>query len=100
MKFIAKFRYSGAMMTTNEVTRFLAAGYGVAETFDTSAGAVYAKRGRWNDNGQNTMDTAIYLMPNNLELGVYINSGPGSGVNQASYNDGIQQQIINSAVAS
>jgi len=62
--------------------------------------AVYAKRGRWNDNGQNTMDTAIYLMPNNLELGVYINSGPGSGVNQASYNDGIQQQIINSAVAS
>ena len=48
----------------------------------------------------NTLDTAIYLMPDDLELGVFINSGPGSGPTQRSYNATIAQLIIDSAEAS
>ena len=99
MRVVARFRHGGVMMTSGQAQRLLASRYGVAEIFDTNAGAVYAKRGRYNDGGSNTLDTAIYIMPDALELGVFINSGPGSGPNQASHNDGIQQLIINSAEA-
>ena len=39
-------------------------------------------------------------MPDEMELGIFINSGPGSGVAQPSYNDTIAQLIVASAEAS
>jgi hypothetical protein len=39
------------------------------------------------------MDTVMYLMPNNTELAVYINSGPGNGPTQATYLARIPQLI-------
>ena len=69
--------------------------YGFDEFAATKAGTIYAKRGRFND-GRNTLDTAIYFIPGNFELGVFINSGPGVGVDQASYNDDIMQLIVDS----
>jgi Beta-lactamase len=100
MRVVAKFRHSGSMMTTGQAQELLASQFGIDEIYDCNAGAIYAKRGRFNDGGANTLDTAIYLMPDDLELGVFINSGPGSGPTQPSYNDTIAQLIIDSAEAS
>jgi CubicO group peptidase (beta-lactamase class C family) len=97
MRVVAEFRHGGTLMTAGQAQQLLADRYGVNEIFDTNAGAVYAKRGRYNDGGVNTLDTAVYMMPDRLELGVFINSGPASGPAQASYNDAIQQHIIDSA---
>jgi hypothetical protein len=100
MRTVSEFRRGGSMMTTGQAQRLLVNGYGLDPFVETNAGAVYLKRGRFNDNGNNTLDTAIYIMPDGLELGVFINSGPGSGPTQASYNDTIAQLISDSAEAS
>lgn len=100
MKVMAEFRYRGTIMSRRKAQVLQQNLYGFDEFSATSAGTIYAKRGRFNDGGSNTLDTAIYLIPGNFELGVFINSGPGTGVNQASYNDDIMQMIADSVEAS
>ena len=43
----------------------------------TNAGPVYTKGGRLFATGQ-TMDSAIYLMPNDVEFAIFVNSGSGT----------------------
>jgi hypothetical protein len=96
MKVMGEFRNSGRIMSRRKAQQLQQHLYGFDESRPTNAGTIYAKRGRFNDNGSNTLDTAIYFIPGNFELGVFINSGPGVGPNQPSYNDDILQDIVDS----
>ena len=59
----------------------------------TNAGPVYTKRGNWI-SGANELETGLWFIPDDIELGVFINSRrPVSG----SYNDAIGPQIAASA---
>lgn len=95
MQAIAEFRHRGTIMSRRKAQLVQQNLYGFDTFAATNAGTIYAKRGRYTD-GANTLDTAIYCIPGNFELGVFINSGPGTGVNQPSYNDDIIQLIVDS----
>jgi Beta-lactamase len=100
MKVMAEFRHGGTIMSRRKAQLVQQNLYGFYDYWATNAGTVYAKRGRYNDGGANTLDTAIYFIPGNFELGVFINSGPGTGVNQPSYNDDIMRLIVDSVESS
>ena len=95
-RLLSEFRRGGSMMSPSRAEQLLTNLYGLDGADDTNAGPVYRKNGRYNDNGVNTMDTAIYLLPKGVELAIYVNSGPGSGPNQATYLAPIPQIIRNS----
>jgi hypothetical protein len=42
------------------------------------------------------MDSAIYLMPNDIEFVIFVNSGPGTTPTAPSYLDGIPDLIRDS----
>ena len=92
----SEFRRGGSMMSPRQAKQLLSNLYGLDGMDDTSAGPVYRKNGRYNDGGNKTMDTAIYLMPKGVELAIFVNSGPGSGPAQATYLARIPQIIRDS----
>ena len=94
MKVMAEFRYGGRIMSRRKAQMVQQHLYGFDEFQSTDAGTIYAKRGRFTNAG-NTLDTAIYFIPGNLELGVFINSDPGTGPND-SYNADILGLIADS----
>ena len=69
------FRRKGSILTNGQAQRMLVRRYGLDAIDETKAGAVYRKNGRFQ-NGTKGMDTAIYLMPDDLELAIFVNSLP------------------------
>ena len=61
----------------------------------TNAGPVYRKGGRVFAPDQ-MMDSAIYLMPNDIEFAIFVNSGKGTTVTAPSYLDDIPKLIQDS----
>lgn len=93
MKTAAAFRYGGSMMSPTRANDLMTAQYGLNEMVTTNAGPVYTKRGNWI-SGANELETGLWFIPDDIELGVFINSRrPVSG----SYNDAIGPQIAASA---
>ena len=62
----------------------------------TNAGPTYRKGGRTLFPTGQTMDSAIYLMPNDIEFAIFVNSGPGTTPTAPSYLDGIANLIQDS----
>ena len=52
--------------------------YGLDQPIDTGAGTVYTKGGRWGAASR-VHDSAIFMMPGDVELAVFINSWDGTG---------------------
>ena len=92
-RLLHEFRRGGSIMSPRQAERLMSNLYGLDGAEDMTVGPVYRKNGRYNDGGTHTMDTVIYLMPNNTELAIYINSGPGNGPTQATYLARIPQLI-------
>jgi hypothetical protein len=64
MRVIAGFRHGSTMMTPGQAQQALADRYRLDHPIvDTSAGAIYVKRGRYNDGGSNTLDVGVTSCP-------------------------------------
>ena len=94
-RLLGEFRRGGSIMAPWRAERLLSHRYGLDPEIATKAGPVYRKGGRWFSAGE-TMDSAIYLMPNDLEFTIFVNSGPGTTPTAPSYLDGIPGAIQDS----
>jgi hypothetical protein len=72
-----KFR-AGAMMPAWQAEQLLSNMYGLDQPFSTNAGPVYRKGGR-KLSGSRGMDSAIYLMPDQVDFAIFVNSWDGTG---------------------
>jgi CubicO group peptidase (beta-lactamase class C family) len=68
---------TGAMMARWRAQRLLTNMYGLDQPLTTRAGQVYYKGGR-KLNGAQGMDSAIYLMPGQVDFAVFVNSWDGT----------------------
>ena len=68
---------AGAMMPKPQAHELLSNMYGLDRPLATSAGTVYRKGGR-KLSGMQGMDSAIYLMPGDMQLAVHVNSWDGT----------------------
>lgn len=68
---------TGAMMSTWRAEQLLANMYGLDQPLTTNAGQVYYKGGR-KLNGPRGMDSAIYLMPGDVDFAIFVNSWDGT----------------------
>jgi CubicO group peptidase (beta-lactamase class C family) len=68
---------AGAMMEKARAQQVLSNGYGLDLALTTSAGQVYTKGGR-KLKGSQGMDSAIYLMPGDVDFAIYVNSWDGT----------------------
>jgi CubicO group peptidase (beta-lactamase class C family) len=68
---------AGAMMEKWRAQQVLSNRYGLDLRLTTSAGQVYAKGGR-KLAGSQGMDSAIYLMPGDVDFAIYVNSWDGT----------------------
>jgi CubicO group peptidase (beta-lactamase class C family) len=93
---LGEFRRGGAIMGTKRARNMLARLYGIDEAIATNAGPVYRKNGRWGAGSQ-VHDSAIYLMPGDAELAIFVNSVPAGMPPVPSYLNPIGQLIVDSA---
>jgi hypothetical protein len=95
-RLLGEFRRGGSIMSPWRAERLLSNSYGLAQyAIATNAGPVYTKGGRLFAAGQ-TMDSAIFLMPNDIEFAIFVNSGPGNMANAPGYLDDIPKLIQDS----
>jgi hypothetical protein len=67
IKLLGEFRHGGSIMAPWRAERLLSNLYGLdSPEIATKAGPVYRKGGRWFSATGQTMDSAIYLMPNGM----------------------------------
>ncbi len=71
-------RRGKSILSQKEFGRVLASLYGLDAAETTDAGLVYRKGGRTLFGTNQGMDSAIYIMPNDLELAIFVNSVPPS----------------------
>ena len=92
-RLLGEFRRGGSIIAPWRAEQLLSNLYGLDPTPEvkTNAGPVYHKGGRLVFTGQ-TMDSAIYLMPNDIEFAIFVNSAPGA----PSYLDSIPKLIQDS----
>ena len=95
-RLLDEFRRGGSILSPWWAERLLSNFYGLdPPEIATNAGPVYTKGGRLFATGQ-TMDSAIYLMPNNVEFAIFVNSGPGTADTAPSYLNDIPKLIQDS----
>ena len=95
-RLFGEFRRGGSIMLPWRAERLLSNLYGLDDpAIATNAGPVYRKGGR-TVLGKQTMDSAIYLMPNDVEFAIFVNSGPGTTPTAPSYLEPIPDLIQNS----
>jgi len=95
-RLLGEFRRGGSIMSPWWAERLLSNAYGLAQyPIATSAGPVYTKGGRLFALGQ-TMDSAIFLMPNDIEFAIFVNSGKGTTETAPGYLDDIPKLIQDS----
>jgi beta-lactamase family protein len=96
-RLLSEFRRGGSIMSPWRAERLLSNLYGLGPPeIATDAGPVYRKGGRLVSPTGQTMDSAIYLMPNDIEFAIYVNSGPGTTADAPSYLDPIPGLIQDS----
>jgi hypothetical protein len=76
VRLLGAFR-AGSMMPRRRGRELLSNMYGLDGPLSTRAGAVYYKGGRKLSNGRG-MDSAIYLMPREVDFAVFVNSWDGT----------------------
>jgi hypothetical protein len=93
-RLLSEFRRGGSMMSPWRAEQLVSNFYGLdPPEIATDAGPVYRKGGRVVSPTGQTMDSAIYLMPNNVEFAIFVNSGPGTTADAPSYLDSIPKLI-------
>ena len=70
-------RRGGSIMASSRAREMLARMYGLDQPIGTKAGPVYYKGGRWGD-GPKVHDSAIFMMPGEVELAVFVNAWDGT----------------------
>ena len=88
-RLLGEFRRGGSILSHWWAERVLSNLYGLDQRIPTNAGPVYYKGGRTVLGTGQTMDSAIYLMPNDVEFAIFVNSGPGTTANAPSHLDPI-----------
>jgi hypothetical protein len=82
---------AGWIMPRWRAEQVLLNNYGLDEQFLTNAGLVYRKGGR-KASGMQGIDSAIYLMPGDVNFAIFVNSMPGTATGP-SHLDTIPEQI-------
>ena len=96
-RLLGEFRRGGSIMSPRRAERLMSNFYGLdPPEIATNAGPVYRKGGRTLFTTGQTMDSAIYLMPNDIEFAIFVNSGKGTTVTAPSYLDDIPKLIQDS----
>jgi hypothetical protein len=97
-RLLGEFRRGGSILSPWWAKRLLSNFYGLDPfpEIATNAGPVYRKGGRTVFATGQTMDSAIYLMPNDIEFAIFVNSGPGTTATAPSYLDDIPKLIQDS----
>jgi CubicO group peptidase (beta-lactamase class C family) len=78
VRLLGEFRRGGSMMGTWRAKRLMASRYGLDDPIATRAGTVYRKGGRWGVDPR-FHDSAIFLMPGDAEMAIFVNSWDGTG---------------------
>jgi CubicO group peptidase (beta-lactamase class C family) len=78
MWLLGELRRGGSIMAVWRATNMMSHMYGLDQPIGTKAGTVYTKGGRWGA-APKVHDSAIFMMPGNLELAVFVNSWDGTG---------------------
>jgi hypothetical protein len=96
-RLLGEFRRGGSIMSPWRAERLLSNFYGLDQppAIKTNAGPVYRAGGRLFATGQ-TMDSAIFLMPNDVEFAIFVNSGKGTTETAPGYLVGIPKLIKDS----
>jgi Beta-lactamase len=94
-RLLGEFRRGGSILSSWWAERLLSNLYGLDEMISTSVGPVYRKNGR-TVLGMQTMDSAIYLMPNDVEFAIFVNSGPGTTPTDPTYLEPVTDLIQSS----
>ena len=76
VRLLDRFRM-GSMMRQWRAQQLLSNMYGLDQPLPTNAGPVYVKGGR-KQNGAQAMDSAIYLMPDDVDFAIFVNSWDGT----------------------
>jgi beta-lactamase family protein len=107
-RLLHEFRHGRSIMAPSRARSLLANLYGLDGVILTKAGPVYSKGGRcfFTAGGGQALDSAIYLMPDGVDLVIFVNAvprppavTPPAGVGprpRASHLDGIPGMILNS----
>jgi hypothetical protein len=91
-RLLGEFRRGGSILSHWWAERLLSNSYGLDLKIATNAGPVYYKGGRTLLSGQ-AMDSAIYLMPNDVEFAIFVNSRPSTTATAPSHLDPILDLI-------
>jgi hypothetical protein len=95
-RLLSEFRRGGSIMSPWRAERLLSNFYSLDRfAIATNAGPVYTMRGRLFATGK-TMDSDIYLMPNDIEFAIFVNSGSGTTADAPSYLNRIAKLIQDS----
>jgi len=75
---LGELRRGGSIMAAWRARNLMSKMYGLDPPISTSAGAVYTKGGRWGA-APKVHDSAIFILPGDVELAVFVNSWDGTG---------------------
>ena len=78
VRLLGELRRGGSIMASWRARNMLTNLYGLDQPIDTGAGTVYTKGGRWGAASR-VHDSAIFMMPGDVELAVFVNSWDGTG---------------------
>lgn len=70
---------AGTMMSRWRAEQLLSAQYGLDQPLATRVGPVYRKGGRKLATGARGIDSAIYMMPGDVDFAIFVNSWDGTG---------------------
>ncbi len=100
-RLLSEIRRGNSILSQTQLNDLLSNRYGLGVAEDTIAGTVYGKGGRTLIGMNQGMDSAIYLMPNDLELAVFVNSVPPPATPPApwpSHIDPIVMELIRDSI--
>lgn len=92
---LGELRRGGSIMGTWRARRMIENQYGLDGPIPTNAGSVFFKSGSWGF-GMQRHDSAVFMMPRDVELAVFVNSVP-AGASVPNYLNPIPQLIADSA---
>lgn len=88
-------RRKNTIITAQKAQYMLDNHFGIDQTTNTDAGALYNKNGRWH-NGDRTEQSVAFFLPNNMEVVVFVNSPIGT--NAASLRGTVKDAFIASLI--
>ncbi len=94
LKVVDHARRKGDILPTAEVQDALDKSFGINGSFDTPAGKAYYRKGRWTAGDGRTEQSVLVILPDNIEVVVFVNSYIGKA--QSSIYSYVKNIYLNS----